>query len=49
MKKTFDKWDLLYAALIALALFSLFASPRIVAGVMSANKGNIVTVSGGEE
>ena len=45
MKKPFNKWSLLYVALVALILFSLFASPRIVTGVMNARKGNIVTVA----
>ena len=44
-KRPFNKWNLLYALLAMLILFSLFASPRIVMGVMNANKGQIVTMT----
>ncbi|MEG1811172.1 MAG: hypothetical protein RR232_07155 [Clostridia bacterium] len=49
MKKPFNKWNLLYVLLSLLILFSLFASPRIVMGVMNANKGQIVTVENEHE
>lgn len=52
MKKPISKWNILYVllALLALAvLFSLFASPRIVIGVMNASKGKIITVSSNAE
>ncbi|MEG1548503.1 MAG: hypothetical protein RR527_07175 [Clostridia bacterium] len=49
MKKPFNKWNLLYVLLSLLILFSLFASPRIVMGVMTANKGQIITVTEGNE
>lgn len=40
-----NKWMLLYIVLALLLLFSLFAVPKIVTGVMNETKGQIVTVS----
>lgn len=49
MKKPISKWNILYVLLALAVLFSLFASPRIVIGVMNASKGKIITVSGNAE
>lgn len=39
-----SKWMILYIILALLLLFSLFAVPKIVTGVMNETKGQIVTV-----
>ena len=49
MKKPISKWNILDVLLALAVLFSLFASPRIVIGVMNASKGKIITVSGNAE
>ncbi len=40
-----NKWMLLFFVLAVLLLFTLFAVPKIAAGVMNETKGRIVTVT----
>ena len=42
MKKT--KWNILYIILALLIIFSVFVVPKIAVNVMSATKGQIVTI-----
>lgn len=43
--RKFNKWSLLYIVLALLLLFSLFAIPRIVTGVMNQTKGRVIAAS----
>ena len=49
MKKPISKWHILYVLLALAVLSSLFASPRVVIGVMNASMGKIITVSSNAE